>query len=319
MSTYLLRISGFILTVSAVSMVWVGSATAADTTPTSNLQDPPRFPVQLVPQICEAKIGGCDICDVVLVFTNAANIIASALSGMALLMFIVGGFFFIFSSGNEQRIETGRKILTGTVVGVLIVFIAWMGVNYIVRTVYYGAYNAGGVVAGTGAGTGSPKLFSRAWWSPTCSPALTPCATGQNGKGKNVGDQCGTSGDCKSGDSSTSCTCYRDKLKLADKPGEDNPTDLGACGKTGDAAALADVTGDAGKTNADPKTEGGQKCYCSNSCKLLTGEAVKPSALKGYLVECIEKATYESANQNYFKLQYSCENAQQVCVASIEP
>lgn len=302
---------GLLIVMSALLMTWsTPTALAAEPNP---LKEPPRFSVQLVPRICEAKIGGCDICDIVLIFTNVANIVGGALGGMALLMFIVGGFMFIFSSGNEQRIETGRKILTGTVVGVLIVFLAWMGVNYIVRTVYYAGYNAGGVKAGSGAS--QPKLFSQDWWAPTCSPDLTPCFSKSEGAG-GIGAQCGASGDCASDKKSTACVCYREKLKLEDKT-TDNPTDTGKCGGTTDATAVTAVTGPAGQANADTTKEGKQQCYCSNSCNFIAAGA-KPTALTGYTVQCIDTATYESNSANYFKLQYSCENAQQICVANIE-
>jgi hypothetical protein len=206
------------------STVW------AQTTSTTT----PRFSLQIVPPSCTDE-DGCNICEVVKIFTNAADIIGVFLSSLALLMFIIGGFMWIFSAGVPDRIEKGKKIILGTLTGLAIVFLAWFAVNVIVRV-----SSSSGVNSSAGLTT-STQIFSRDWWDLSyCTPAKpTIC------KGYSIGTICGW-GDpgCASADS---CTCYR----TVDPSGDDN-----LC--TGD-----DVT------SAGSATYTGKKCFCASQCSRL--------------------------------------------------
>ena len=50
---------------------------------------------------------------------------------IAIIMFVWGGISIMTSGGNEGKVKKGKDIITGTVVGLLIAFGAWL----IVRTV----------------------------------------------------------------------------------------------------------------------------------------------------------------------------------------
>lgn len=237
----------------------------------------------IVPEKCQGDTG-CNICDIALAFVNFSNIIAGGLSGMALLFFIIGGFYFILSGGNEQRIETGRKILIGTVTGVLIVFLAWFAVNFVVRIAYQGQNNLE-------SGEATVKVFDvdTTWWSlPACDPSLSGCG------GKYVGESCGTVGSCANG--GTGCTCFRTTDPAGDK--------LVCDGENGDAADSASATYKS------------KQCYCATPCDEINFDAVKNSAKKEYL--CVTKEVYEvdqSSVKNYTKHDdISCASPDQVCV-----
>ncbi len=160
----------------------------------------PRFTLALsiVPDKCIQSSTGCDACDIILIFTNISSIIAGLLGSIALLMFIVGGLFWILSNGNEQHIETGKKILAGTITGLAIVMFAWILVNYIVR-----------LANQANTGTPSAQIFGRDWWAPNCTSSVKTCMNAF------VGDACGQVGDCQA-TNSASCSCFRNQKPEGD-------------------------------------------------------------------------------------------------------
>lgn len=76
--------------------------------------------------------GDCNLCDMFLIGIRLAQLLLGISGAVALLLFIVGGFIFIISSGNQQMIERGKKIITGTLIGLLIVFGSWQIINLII-------------------------------------------------------------------------------------------------------------------------------------------------------------------------------------------
>lgn len=242
----------------------------------------------IVPLKCQGEYG-CNVCDVALAFTNAADIIAALLGSVALLFFIIGGFFLILSSGNEQRIETGKKILVGTVTGLAIVFLAWFAVNFTIRVAYQGSNNTTGDASVTVFGV------KTSWWSlPSCDPTLSPCA------GKYIGEACGTVGDCASGGSG--CSCYR--------PKETDGNNL----KEGEDLKCNGAEADAGNISA----AGGSKkqCYCASPCSRTTyDKEINP---EGKEFVCLTQEVYEvdqSSVKNYIKYDnISCGTPDLVCL-----
>lgn len=50
-----------------------------------------------------------------------------ALVGVALfIMFVVGGFGFLFSGGDQKKLEKARGTLTGAVAGVVVIVVAYL-------------------------------------------------------------------------------------------------------------------------------------------------------------------------------------------------
>ncbi|MFA6027411.1 MAG: pilin [Patescibacteria group bacterium] len=89
----------------------------------------------LVPECATSGEGGtstCTVCDVINTVIGYSKIIMGSLSTMTLLMFVLGGFYWITSSGNEERVQKGKKILIAAITGVIIVAFAWVGVNTII-------------------------------------------------------------------------------------------------------------------------------------------------------------------------------------------
>jgi len=59
---------------------------------------------------------------------------ALGLSGsIALLMFVWGGFMWLTSQGNAEKIEKGQKILTWAAIGLVVLFSAYTIVNAVIE------------------------------------------------------------------------------------------------------------------------------------------------------------------------------------------
>ncbi|GEM_PF-1456126 len=86
--------------------------------------DPSAGILQDVTPECRAN-GTCQICDFVAVFSGIARLILGLTGGIALLLFIVGGFYMVASQGNEKLVSQGREIVKTTVIGIVIVLGAW--------------------------------------------------------------------------------------------------------------------------------------------------------------------------------------------------
>lgn len=74
----------------------------------------------------------CTICDIPVVISNLITfVIKDVVFPLALVMVIVGGFMILTAGPSPTRIETGKKILTNTLIGVLIILFSWIIVNFI--------------------------------------------------------------------------------------------------------------------------------------------------------------------------------------------
>lgn len=107
--------------------------------------------------------GNCDFCDFVQLFVGLANWGYTILGTAALLFFIYGGIMLLISGGmmgseqNPGRLIKAKKILNGTIVGIILILSSWLIVNTII-----------GALTGTYPQPG--KIFQGKWWEiPECA------------------------------------------------------------------------------------------------------------------------------------------------------
>jgi divalent metal cation (Fe/Co/Zn/Cd) transporter len=74
-----------------------------------------------------------------IVASNIIDLLAAAAGVLFVVMFVIGGIFYIASAGNPQRVEQGKKYLGYAVGGLLMVILA----EVLTRTVRYLADQAG--------------------------------------------------------------------------------------------------------------------------------------------------------------------------------
>jgi len=75
--------------------------------------------------------GDCGLNDFVNLFVDAANYLFGIVGALALLFFIYGGVLWLTAGGKAEQIERGKKVLIGAVIGLVIVFGAWLIVQFV--------------------------------------------------------------------------------------------------------------------------------------------------------------------------------------------
>ena len=59
----------------------------------------------------------------------------SVLALVSVVMIIVGGFRWMFSSGNEERIDSAKKTISSAIIGLIIVLLSWAIITFVVSAV----------------------------------------------------------------------------------------------------------------------------------------------------------------------------------------
>ena len=75
--------------------------------------------------------GNYEVNDVMNMVIKAANILFGLIGSLVLLFFVYGGLLFLTSSGNREQVAKGKRVLVGSVIGVLIVFFSYTVVGFI--------------------------------------------------------------------------------------------------------------------------------------------------------------------------------------------
>lgn len=74
--------------------------------------------------------GDCSLTDFVRLLINIFDFILGITGSLALLAFIYGGILFLFSGGNSDQIEKGKKTLSGAAIGLAIIFSSYLIVHF---------------------------------------------------------------------------------------------------------------------------------------------------------------------------------------------
>jgi hypothetical protein len=94
------------------------------------------------------NLGDCTLGDIMMVFNNIGNFVLSIIGGIVLLMYVVGGFYMMSSGGSADRVKKGKKYITISTVGLLIVMFAWTGIHALQTAIQHGTvYGTGGAVS----------------------------------------------------------------------------------------------------------------------------------------------------------------------------
>lgn len=105
-----------ILTISAV----IGQAlTAVPALAQTPISQPPAIP----------PVGGQNIQDVVRLLTTLAGYLMYVAGAIAVVFLIIGGIFYITSTGDEKKSEKAKKILINSLIGLVLIAISLLVVN----------------------------------------------------------------------------------------------------------------------------------------------------------------------------------------------
>lgn len=90
----------------------------------------PKF--QLVQ--CTGKQGACSLTDFGTLLARIADLILGISGSLALAFFVYGGFIWLTSSGNKERVAKGKNVLLAATIGLVIVFIAYTAVELTIKS-----------------------------------------------------------------------------------------------------------------------------------------------------------------------------------------
>ena len=90
----------------------------------------------------------CNLCHFWQLINNVINFLVFDIAApVGVVMILIGGVIFLTSAGSEERIGQAKKILTNTIIGLVIVFCAWLLVDSLIKTIvdpndtFYAAWN----------------------------------------------------------------------------------------------------------------------------------------------------------------------------------
>ena len=88
----------------------------------------------------------CNLCHFWQLINNVINFLVFDIAApLGVVMILIGGVIFLTSAGSEERIGQAKKILTNTIIGLVIVFCAWLLVDSLIKTIasneFYLAWN----------------------------------------------------------------------------------------------------------------------------------------------------------------------------------
>lgn len=75
--------------------------------------------------------GNCTLEQVLQVFVNLANFTLGISGTVLLFVFVYGGFKWLLSRGDPKWVESGKAAMTGGVIGIVIIFGAYVAINAI--------------------------------------------------------------------------------------------------------------------------------------------------------------------------------------------
>ena len=104
-----------------------GQAQAAGLVPCGLSVDDPSTP--------KNETLACGFCDFFKLIDNLFDFVMKMVIVVATLMLVVGGVYFFFAGANPGALETGKKIITSTLIGVAIIFSAFMIVGVVLNAI----------------------------------------------------------------------------------------------------------------------------------------------------------------------------------------
>ncbi len=76
--------------------------------------------------------GNCTLDDVLQVFANISIFILGISGSAVLFVFVYGGYKWLFSRGDPKWVSAGKEAMTAGVIGLMIIFGAYVAMNFII-------------------------------------------------------------------------------------------------------------------------------------------------------------------------------------------
>ncbi len=73
---------------------------------------------------------------------SVIQVILGFLAIIVVILILYGGFLWMTAAGNEDKVDTAKKIITAGVVGLVIIMAAWGIAKFVVEAILEATYNA---------------------------------------------------------------------------------------------------------------------------------------------------------------------------------
>ena len=97
--------------------------------------------VNWLPLVPCGREGAPPVCNLCHFWQLGSNIINFLIFGLAvpltIILFIWAGVLLLTSGGSEERIKTGKKVFTNTVIGIVIVFTSWLIIDTAIKRLVF--------------------------------------------------------------------------------------------------------------------------------------------------------------------------------------
>lgn len=222
---------------------------------------------KLLPE-CTKK-GDCNACDIIALFGNWSELIALGVIIPGAFLIAIGGLTWLISAGNPEKIQLGRKMIVGSIMGMVIVFLAYSIVNFSIAAL---TGQSDLTKVNVSADTRIAMFNTR--WDQICKSGSSASAPVTSCDGQSNGRTCSVSGQC----SGAACQCS-------------NSVCVNACdatlASTGSAGSC--MTDSACQTSGGSQTGGqiggGPLCEANNIC-CNTGAATTAAETSTEVSDC---------------------------------
>ena len=65
---------------------------------------------------------------------NIITFVLGLLGIIAVVMILYGGFIWLTAGGNEDKVDSAKKIISSAVIGLVVVLLAWAIVNFVLKS-----------------------------------------------------------------------------------------------------------------------------------------------------------------------------------------
>ncbi|MGI6373787.1 MAG: pilin [Patescibacteria group bacterium] len=110
------------LLLSFLTILIIGGAMSAPVLAQNSLVDPSDE---------KYKTGNYEVNDLLELVVIASNWILGIVGSLTLVMFMYGGFTFLISAGNPEKVSSAKKVIIAAVVGLVLVFSSYLIVRFV--------------------------------------------------------------------------------------------------------------------------------------------------------------------------------------------
>jgi hypothetical protein len=82
-----------------------------------------------------SNCGNYRLDDFAAIAINVARFILGISGSLALVFFVYGGFMFLISAGQSDKINSAKQILINSIIGIVIIFSAYMIIGFVITKV----------------------------------------------------------------------------------------------------------------------------------------------------------------------------------------